>query len=102
VKRYSIKQATRIVQTAPFDSYTKADEATWVVELPSIESGVRRILIQILGTKRELAYKIFYTNTSKGKFSAVKTFNFYNDRQTIEAFLKWQRIHIVLRILRPV
>lgn len=101
MKRYSIKQATRIVQTAPFDSYTKADEATWVVELPSIESGVRRILIQILGTKRELAYKIFYTNTSKGKFSAVKTFNFYND-QTIEAFLKWQRIHIVLRILRPV
>jgi len=74
VKEYSTAQAAKIAEAIPFDSYTKADEAAWAVELPPLENGVRRILVQILGIKGDLTYTILYTNMSKEKLSAIEAF----------------------------
>jgi len=100
VKGYSTTQASKIAETVPFGSYTQADEATWVYELPPLENGVRRILVQILGTKGELTYTILYTNMSREKLSTVEAFHFYNGRQTIEAFFKMTKDTYGIKNLR--
>jgi hypothetical protein len=100
VKGYSTTQAAKIAKTVPFDSYTKANEATWVYELLPLENGVRRILVQILGTKGELTYTILYTNIAREKLSPVEAFHFYNDRQTIEAFFKMAKSTYGIKNLR--
>lgn len=99
-KGYSTTQAAKIAKTVPFGSYTKADEATWVYELPSLENGVRRILVQILGTKGELTYTILFTNIARDKLSPVEAFHFYNGRQTIEAFFKMAKNTYGIKNLR--
>ncbi len=99
-KGYSTTQAAKIAKTVPFASHTKADEATLVYELPSLENGVRRILVQILGTKGELTYTILYTNIEEDKLSPVDGFHFYNGRQTIEAFFKMAKNTYGIKNLR--
>ncbi len=100
VKGYSTTQASKVAQTIPFGSYSRVNEATWVYELPPLENGVRRILVQILGAKGELTYTILYTNMSKVKLSAVEAFHFYNGRQTIEAFFKMAKNTYGIKNLR--
>ncbi|MDI6705265.1 MAG: transposase [Firmicutes bacterium] len=100
VKGYSTTQAAKIAETVPFACYTKVDEATWVVELPPLKNGVRRILVQILDTKGELIYTILYTNIGREKLSSVEAFHFYNGRQTIEAFFKMAKNTYGIKNLR--
>lgn len=88
VKGFSSKKAANIAKTVPFDSYEKADDSAWVFELPSVDNGLRTILVQILESKGELSYTLLHTNINKSKLSAVDAFHFYNGRQTIEAFFK--------------
>jgi hypothetical protein len=88
VKGYSSRKAARIAKTIALDAYTQADDAAWVYELPVSDSGLRTILVQVLGSKGELTYTLLHTNISRKKMSAVQAFHFYNGRQTIEAFFK--------------
>jgi len=88
VKGYSSRKAARIAKTIALDAYTQADDAAWVYELPVSDSGLRTILVQVLGSKGELTYTLLHTNISRKKMSAVQAFHFYNGRQTMEAFFK--------------
>lgn len=88
VKGYSSRKAANIAKTISLAAYTQADDAVWVYELPVSDSGLRTILVQVLGSKGELTYTLLYTNINRKKMSAVQAFHFYNGRQTIEAFFK--------------
>jgi hypothetical protein len=51
VKGYSSRKAANIAKTISLDAYTQADDAVWVYELPVSDSGLRTILVQVLGSK---------------------------------------------------
>ena len=86
--RFRLPLPANIAKTIALDAYTQADDAAWVYELPVSDSGLRTILVQVLGSKGELTYTLLHTNISRKKMSAVQAFHFYNGRQTIEAFFK--------------
>lgn len=88
VKGFSSRKAASIAKDIPMDSYEQADEAAWVHELPKSSNGLRTILVQVLGSKGELTYTLLHTNISESELSAAEAFQFYNGRQTIEAFFK--------------
>ena len=88
VKDYSSRKAARISKMIALAVYTQAHNAAWVYELPVLNSGLRTILVQVLGSKGELTYTLLHTNISRKNMSAVQTFHFCNGRQTIEAFFR--------------
>ncbi|SHI53260.1 transposase [Lutispora thermophila] len=86
IKGYSLKKAANITKVVFFDLYEKADDG--VYELSKLDSDLRTILVQILGTRSELSYTSLHTNIEESELSAVEAFHFYNGHQTIEAFFK--------------
>ena len=81
---YSSRQAKRLAESVNDEQWVNINELVSVCELEEID-GSRYILVKIL-TKKDVTYSCLITNIYNKP--ANKLFNFYNERQTIEAFFK--------------
>jgi hypothetical protein len=82
--------AARLAQDIPLQDWIPVAENVHGTELPP-EDGLRRLLYEFYLTDGSLTYSILYTNLPYKDFGIIRCFEFYNERQTIEAFFAQSR-----------
>jgi hypothetical protein len=85
-----IDTATRLAQDVLLQDWIPVDENVHGTELPP-EAGIRRLLYEFYLSDGSLTYSILYTNLPRKEFGIIRCFEFYNERQTIEAFFAQSR-----------
>lgn len=82
--------AARLAQDVPLQDWIPVAETVHGTELPP-EDGIRRLLYEFYLSDGSLTYSILYTNLPRKDFGIIRCFEFYNERQTIEAFFAQSR-----------
>jgi hypothetical protein len=82
--------AARLAQEMPLQDWIPVAENVHGTELPP-EDGIRRLLYEFYLTDGSYTYSMLYTNLPVQDFGIIACFEFYNERQTIEAFFAQSR-----------
>lgn len=82
--------AARLAQAIPLQDWIPVAENVHGTELPP-EDGIRRLLYEFYLTDGSYTYSMLYTNLPVQDFGIIACFEFYNERQTIEAFFAQSR-----------
>lgn len=82
--------AARLAQAIPLQDWMPVAENVHGTELPP-EEGLRRLLYEFCLSDGSLTYSILYSNLPHKDFGIRACFEFYNERQTIEAFFAQSR-----------
>ena len=82
--------AARLAQAIPLQDWIPVAENVHGTELLP-EDGIRRLLYEFYLTDGSYTYSMLYTNLSVQDFGIIRCFEFYNERQTIEAFFGQSR-----------
>ena len=77
--------AARLARAVPLQDWIPVAENVHGTELPP-EDGIRRLLYEFYLTDGSYTYSMLYTNLPVQDFGIIRCFEFYNERQTIEAF----------------
>ena len=82
--------AARLAATVPLQDWIPVTDDVHATELPA-EDGIRRLLYEFYSPQGTPTYSLLYTNLPVGEFGIIACFEFYNERQTIEAFFAQSR-----------
>lgn len=82
--------ARQLAQNIPVQDWIPVDEMVHGTELPTID-GYRRLLYEFYLSDGTIEYSLLYTNLPADLFRLRRCFEFYNQRQTIEAFFATSR-----------
>jgi Transposase DDE domain group 1 len=82
--------AARLATDVALQDWIPVAENVHGTEL-SVENGIRRLLYEFYLSDGSLVYSILYTNLLHNEFGIIGCFEFYNQRQTIEAFFAQSR-----------
>lgn len=82
--------AARFAQAIPLQDWIPVAENVHGTELPP-EDGIRRLVYEFYLTDGSYTYSMLYTNLPVRAFGIIHCFEFYNERQTIEAFFGQSR-----------
>jgi len=82
--------AARLAQSVALQDWIPVADTVHGTELPP-ENGIRRLLYEFYVSDGSLTYSILYTNLPRKDFGIIGCFEFYNERQTIEAFFAQSR-----------
>jgi hypothetical protein len=80
----------QLAQTIPLQDWWPVVEGVHGTELLPQE-GVRRLLYEFYQPDGHIEYSLLYTNLPVADFGVLRCFEFYNERQTIEAFFATSR-----------
>lgn len=83
----------RMAATVPIDRWQPVNETVIGAELGTLEElpGVRVVLYEVLTSHGEIKRSRLLTDLPPSQMSAAQLFEFYNGRQTIEAFFRESR-----------
>ena len=87
VKGFSSNQSTKLAKTIEKDQWQKVNIQVHLAEI-STSQGLRIIVCEFVGKDGKIKYSHLITDIAPEKMSALEIFQFYNERQTIEAFFK--------------
>lgn len=82
--------AARLAQAIPLQDWLPVAENVHGTQLPP-DDGIRRLVYEFYLTDGSYTYSMLYTNLPVQDFGIIRCFEFYNERQTIEAFFAQSR-----------
>jgi len=82
--------AARLAEEVQLQDWIPVAKSVHGTELPP-ENGLRRLLYELYLTDGSYTYSVLYTNLPVQDFGIIGCFEFYNERQTIEAFFAQSR-----------
>lgn len=82
--------ARKLAQQVPLQDWIPVEETVHGTELPPVE-GCRRLLYELHLSDGSIEYSLLLTNLPADLFGIRRCFDFYNQRQTIEAFFAQSR-----------
>jgi len=82
--------AARLARDIPLQDWIPVVEDVHGTELAS-EDGLRRLLYEFYLSDGRYSWSLLYTNLPLQDFGIIRSFEFYNERQTIEAFFGQSR-----------
>jgi hypothetical protein len=82
--------ARQLAQTIPLQDWWPVVEGVHGTELPP-QGQVRCLLYELYQPDGHVEYSLLYTNLPPTDFGVLRCFEFYNERQTIEAFFATSR-----------
>lgn len=82
--------AARLAAQVPLQEWIPIAEGVHGTELPA-EDGIRRLVYEFYLSDGSVIYSMLYTNLPTHDFGIIRCFEFYNERQTIEAFFAQSR-----------
>jgi len=91
--------AAALASTIPLNAWLPVVEGVHGSELPAYD-GIRRVLYEFYLPDGRCAYSMLVTNLPAATYGVVRLFEFYNGRQTIEAFFCQSRQVFHIQTLR--
>ena len=82
--------AAHLAAPVPLQDWIPVTDDVHGTELPA-EDGIRRLLYEFYTPQGTPTYTLLYTNLPLAEFGIIACFEFYNERQTIEAFFAQSR-----------
>ncbi len=82
--------AARLAAQVPLQDWIPVAEEAHGTELRA-ENGIRRLVYEFYLPDGRITYSMLYTNLPAPDFGIIRCFEFYNERQTIEAFFAQSR-----------
>lgn len=91
--------AAVLAHTLPLAAWLPVADGVHGIELP-VSEGLRRILYEFALPDGRVEYSMLITNLPSAEFGVIRLFEFYNERQTIEAFFCQARQVLHIHTLR--